>query len=66
MLTTVDAYKRELKKLLLERGKNITENVVGGLAITTMEQYREHVGRLAEHKEFLELMDEADKALRER
>jgi len=66
MLTTVDAYKRELKKLILERGKNITENVVGGLAITTMEQYREHVGRLAEHKEFLELMDEADKALRER
>ena len=66
MITTMDAFRRELTKLIDDRRKSIIENVTSGLAITSMEQYREHVGRLAEHKEFLELMDEADKALRER
>lgn len=60
MQTTMNAYQRELRALIAERRKSIIENVTSGLAITTIEQYREHVGRLSELTEVLELMEEAE------
>lgn len=56
MQTISSAFERELSKLILERRKNLIENVASGLAITTMEQYREAVGRIAELGEVEELM----------
>lgn len=66
MITTMDAFRRELTKLIEDRRKNMIENVTSGLAITTIEQYREHVGRLSEQMEILELMDEAETNVRKR
>jgi hypothetical protein len=60
MMTTMDAFRRELTKLIEDRRKNMIENVTSGLAITTHDQYREYVGRLSEQREILELMDEAE------
>jgi hypothetical protein len=66
MLTTMDAFRRELTKLIEDRRKNMIENVTSGLAIGTFEQYREHVGRLSEQSEILDLMDEAEANVRKR
>lgn len=66
MITTMDAFRRELTKLIDERRKSMIENVTSGLAITSMEQYREHVGRLSEQVEILDLMDEAEANVRKR
>lgn len=66
MITTMDAFRRELMKLIDDRRKSIIENVTSGLAITSMEQYREHVGRLSEQVEILDLMDEAEANVRKR
>lgn len=66
MITTMDAFRRELTKLIDDRRKSIIENVTSGLAITSMEQYREHVGRLSEQVEILDLMDEAEANVRKR
>jgi hypothetical protein len=66
MITTLDAFRRELTKLIEDRRKNMIENVTSGLAITTIEQYREHVGKLSEQVEILDLMDEAEENVRKR
>jgi len=66
MITTMDAFRRELVKLIEDRRKNMIENVTSGLAITTIEQYREHVGKLSEQVEILDLMDEAEANVRKR
>ncbi len=60
MQTTMTAFMRELARLIAERRKTLTDNVASGLAISSYEQYREHVGRLAELNEVLEMMDEAE------
>lgn len=66
MMTTMDAFRRELTKLIEDRRKNMIENVTSGLAITTHDQYREYVGRLSEQKEILDLMDEAETNVKKR
>ena len=60
MQTTSIVFARELSKLVVERQKTLTENVASGLAISSYEQYREYVGRLAELNEVLEMMNEAE------
>lgn len=60
MQTTAIAFRRELTKLIAERHKTLTENVASGLAISSFEQYREHVGRLSELNEVLDMMDDAE------
>lgn len=60
MQTTAIAFRRELTKLIAERQKTLTENVASGLAISSFEQYREHVGRLSELSEVLDMMDDAE------
>ena len=60
MQTTSTLFERELTKLIEERKKILIQNVVSGVAINTMESYREHVGRLAALNEVLEMFDEAN------
>jgi hypothetical protein len=60
MLTYGSAFERELAKLIAERRKTLTENVVSGVAIDTMERYREAVGRIAELEEVLSLFEIAN------
>lgn len=60
MQTTMNVYQRELAALIAARRKSLIENVTSGVAVTTLEQYREYVGRLSELNEILELMGEAE------
>jgi len=66
MQTTSIVFARELSKLVVERQKTLTENVASGLAISSYEQYREYVGRLAELNEVLEMMNEAETKVNKR
>lgn len=59
MQTTMHAFMQELSALIAERRKTLTQNVTSGLAVTSYEQYREHVGRLSELDEVIDLMGEA-------
>jgi len=60
MISTISTvFERELIKLINERKALLTNNIVGGLAISTLEEYREHVGRIAELNEVLSMCDEA-------
>jgi hypothetical protein len=53
------AFERELEKLIQARIEILSENIVGGMAVSSMEEYREAVGRIAELKEVLSLCEEA-------
>lgn len=60
MITTVStAFERELIKLITQRRQQLTDIIVGGLAISNLEQYREQVGRIAELNEVLSMCEEA-------
>lgn len=59
MQTYSSAFERELAALIEERRKNLIENVVSGLAIETIVQYREAVGRISELGEVLGMFSEA-------
>jgi hypothetical protein len=59
MQSTMHAFMQELSALIAERRKTLTENVVSGVAVTSFDQYREYVGRLAELDEVREMMGEA-------
>lgn len=60
MITTVStAFERELIKLINERKSQLADNIVGGLAISSLEEYREHVGKIAALNEVLSMCDEA-------
>jgi hypothetical protein len=63
MQTISTAFERELLKLIDERRKSLTENVVSGVAIQSLERYREHVGRISELDEVVRMMDEANTTL---
>lgn len=53
------AFQRELEKLIQDRIEILSENIVGGMAVSSIEEYREAVGRIAELKEVLSLCEEA-------
>lgn len=53
------AFEREVEKLIQARIEILSENIVGGMAVSSMEEYREAVGRIAELKEVLSLCEEA-------
>ena len=59
MQTYSSAFELELAALIEERRKNLIENVVSGLAIETIVQYREAVGRISELGEVLGMFSEA-------
>jgi hypothetical protein len=59
MITTVStAFERELVKYILERKAEIVSNVAGGLAIKTIEEYREAVGKIAALDEVISMCEE--------
>ena len=60
MQTVSTLFERELTKLIEERRKILIQNVVSGVAIHTMESYREHVGRISALDEVLGMFDEAN------
>ena len=53
------AFERELEKLIQARIEILSDNIVGGMAVSSMEEYREAVGRIAELREVLSLCEEA-------
>ena len=59
MQSTMHAFMQELSALIAQRRKTLTENVVSGVAVTSFDQYREYVGRLAELEEVQDMMGEA-------
>lgn len=59
MITTIStAFERELIKLIMERRAEIVSNMAGGLAIKTIEEYREAVGKISALDEVISLCDE--------
>jgi len=65
MLVYGAAFERELAKLIAERRKTLIENIVSGVAIQTMERYREQVGRISELDEVMSLFEVANKNVSE-
>ena len=53
------AFERELKKMIQNRIEDLSVNVCLGLNVSSMEEYREAVGRISELKEVLSMCDEA-------
>lgn len=65
MITSSSMFQHELTKLIKSRIDEKVQNLASGVAIQTIEQYREQVGRIAELREVLELIDEAsDKVMK--
>ncbi len=60
MQTTSTLFEREVAKMIAERKKSLTEIMIAGVAIHSMESYREYVGRLSELDEVLQMFDEAN------
>lgn len=59
MITTIStAFERELIKLIMERRAEIVSNMAGGLAIKTIEEYREAVGKISALDEVISLCGE--------
>lgn len=59
MITTIStAFERELIKLIMERRAEIVSNMAGGLAIKTIEEYREAVGKISALDEVISLCEE--------
>ena len=59
--TTSSVFERELRRLISEERHHIATNIVGGHSITSMEEYREAVGRIAALDLVIELCDDAQK-----
>lgn len=60
MQTVSTQFEREMAKLIAERRKNLIEIVTTGVAISTMEGYREYIGRISELNEVMQMFDEAN------
>lgn len=59
--TTSSVFERELRRLISEERHHIATNIVGGHSITSMEAYREAVGKVAALDMVIDLCDEAQK-----
>lgn len=57
--TTSSVFERELRRLISEERHHIATNIVGGHSITTIEEYREAVGKVAALDMVIELCDDA-------
>ena len=57
--TTSSVFERELRRLISEERHHIATNIVGGHSITTIEEYREAVGKIAALDMVIELCDDA-------
>ena len=59
--TTSSVFERELRRLISEERHHIATNIVGGHSITSFEQYREAIGKIAALDMVIELCDDAQK-----
>jgi hypothetical protein len=57
--TASSVFERELRRLISEERHHLATNLVGGHSITSMEAYREAVGRIAALDLVIELCDDA-------
>lgn len=57
--TTSSVFERELRRLISEERHHIATNIIGGHSITTLDQYREAVGKIAALDMVIELCDDA-------
>jgi hypothetical protein len=57
--TTSSVFERELRRLISEERHHIATNIVGGRSITSMEEYREAVGKIAALDMVIDLCDDA-------
>jgi hypothetical protein len=57
--TTSSVFERELRRLISEERHHIATNLVGGHSITSMEQYREAVGKIAALDMVIDLCEDA-------
>lgn len=57
--TTSSVFERELRRLISEERHHLATNLVGGHSITSIEQYREAVGKIAALDMVIELCDDA-------
>lgn len=64
-LTTVQAYQRELEKIIAIEIERLVEPMANGF-IETHEEYKHLAGKIAGLKSALELMQEADRILSEK
>jgi hypothetical protein len=59
--TTSSVFERELRRLISEERHHIATNIVGGRSITSIEEYREAVGKIAALDMVIDLCDDAQK-----
>ena len=57
--TASNVFERELRRLIREERHHLATNLVGGHSITSMEAYREVVGKIAALDLVIELCDDA-------
>jgi hypothetical protein len=57
--TASSVFERELRRLISEERNHIATNIVGGHSITSIEQYREAVGKIAALDMCIELCNDA-------
>jgi hypothetical protein len=57
--TASSVFERELRRLISEERHHIATNIVGGHSITSIEQYREAVGKIAALDMCIELCNDA-------
>lgn len=60
VIVSGNLFSMTLKKLIEQRIEDKTRDIVSGIAIHNIEEYREAVGKVQALKEVLELMDEAE------
>ena len=57
--TTSSVFERELRRMISEERHHIASNIVGGHSITSIEEYREAVGKIAALDMVIDLCDDA-------
>ena len=61
MQTISSVFERELAKLIAERRNKLCQDLIGGLAVTNMEQYAGLVARISELDEVLSMFDDVNR-----
>lgn len=61
MQTISSVFERELQKLIAERRNKLSQDLIGGLAVTNMEQYAGLVARISELDEVLSMFDDVNR-----
>ena len=66
MLTYASVFERELAKLINARIEDLKNELSTGIAVDSIENYRQKVGKVAGLREALELFEEANETANKR